>query len=339
DGVAVDVVDTSHDALLEFMFRCHADMAQDRASELGEEALDEVEPRTMLGREGELEAASWSSVEPSSCFFRYVGGMIVENQLDRGAGWISGVEKLEEVDELSAAVAVFDERMDLAGKQVDSGQQAERAMTFVLVIPRKGRVDAGLGWQIRRRRREGLDPRLFVIGNDRHSLAGFARLGGSLFQNLDLAVNTENLRHLLLKFGVAAFQIVADLVRFDFLLAEDLAHRALDQLGETFVPTGRAVLARVACQQSRGPQLMRITVLLGLVARQRHQPGFGLRRDDRFFARSRSILDGRQRPIGQRPLHAALYRLMVGSNSLPYRTKRRILAIGQQHLRPRYPAR
>ncbi|MGY4502074.1 hypothetical protein ACVWYH_006031 [Bradyrhizobium sp. GM24.11] len=52
-----------------------------------------------------------------------------------------------------------------------------------------------------------------------------------------------------------------------------------------------------------------------------------------------SILDGRQRPIGQRPLHAALYRLMVGSNSLPYRTKRRILAIGQQHLRPRYPAR
>jgi hypothetical protein len=27
---------------------------------------------------------------------------------------------------------------------------------------------------------------------------------------------------------------------------------------------------------------------------------------------------------------------MVGSNSLPYRTERGILAIGQQHLRPRY---
>ena len=109
----------------------------------------------MLGREGELEASSWSSVEPGSCFFRYVGGIVVENQLDRGAGRISGVEKLKEVDELSAAVAVSDERVDLAAKQVNSGQQAERAMTFVLVIPRKGRVDAGLGRQIRRRRCEG----------------------------------------------------------------------------------------------------------------------------------------------------------------------------------------
>ena len=80
-------------------------------------------------------------------------------------------------------------------------------------------------------------------------------------------------------------------------------------------------------------------MLLGLVARQRHQPGFGLRRDDRFFARPWSILDCRQRPISQRPLHAALNRLMMNPNSLPHRTERRILAIGQQHLRPRYPAR
>src|SRR5260221_14488786 len=82
-----------------------------------------------------------------------------------------------------------------------------------------------------------------------------------------------------------------------------------------------------------------VAVLLGLVARQRHQPGFGLRRDDRFFARPWSILVCRQRPIGQRPLHAALNRLMVDPNSFPYRTERRILAIGQQHLRPRHLAR
>src|ERR1700704_6087079 len=62
---------------------------------------------------------------------------IIEDQLDRGAGRISGVETLEEFDELPAAVAVSDERMDLPGKQVDSGQQAQRAMTFVLVIPRR----------------------------------------------------------------------------------------------------------------------------------------------------------------------------------------------------------
>ena len=32
-------------------------MAQDRPREFGEEALDEIEPRTMLGREGKLEAS------------------------------------------------------------------------------------------------------------------------------------------------------------------------------------------------------------------------------------------------------------------------------------------
>ena len=57
------------------------------------------------------------------------------------------------------------------------------------------------------------------------------------------------------------------------------------------------------------------------------------------LVRAWPILDRRQRPIAQRPLHAALNRLMVNPNSLPHRTERRILAIGQQHLRPRYPAR
>src|SRR5258706_15730876 len=125
--MAIDIVDTGQDALLALVFGSHQDVAQDRTSELGEEALDEVEPRAVLGCEGELEASRWSSVEPNCCFSRYVGGMIIEDQLDRGAGRISGVEKLEEVDELSAAVAVSDERMDLPGKQVDSGQQASRA--------------------------------------------------------------------------------------------------------------------------------------------------------------------------------------------------------------------
>src|SRR3979411_3324721 len=141
----------------------------------------------MLGREGKLEASRRSSVEPSSCFSRYVRRMIIEDQLDRGTGRISGVETLEEFDELPAAVAVPDERMDLPGKQVDSGQQAQRAMTFVLVIPCKGGVEAGHGRQIGCRRCDGLDSRLFVVGNDRHSLDGFARLGGGSLQNLDLA--------------------------------------------------------------------------------------------------------------------------------------------------------
>ena len=104
-------------------------MAQDRPGEFGEEALDEIEPGTMLGREDKCEASRRSSLEPGSCFSRYVRGMIIEDQLDGGAGWISGVETLEEFDKLPAAVAISDESVDLPGKQVDSGQQAQRVPT------------------------------------------------------------------------------------------------------------------------------------------------------------------------------------------------------------------
>lgn len=46
--------------------------------------------------------------------------MIVEDQLDRGPGRIGGIEKLEEFDELAAAVAVFNKRLDLPGQLIVS---------------------------------------------------------------------------------------------------------------------------------------------------------------------------------------------------------------------------
>ncbi len=145
-------------------------MAQDGAGELGEEALDQVEPGAVFGREGKFEAACRSFIEPGSGFFRDVCGMIVEDQLDGGAGRIGGIEQLEEFDELAAAVAVLDERVDLACQQVNSSQQAERAVTFIFKIARKRRMDARHGRQIRRRRRDRLDSRLLVVGDDRNPL-------------------------------------------------------------------------------------------------------------------------------------------------------------------------
>ena len=84
-----------------------------------EEALDEVEPGAVLGRERKVEAACRLCVEPGSGFGSDVCGMIVEDQLDRGAGRIGGIEKLEEFDELAAAVAISDEHVDLAGEQIN----------------------------------------------------------------------------------------------------------------------------------------------------------------------------------------------------------------------------
>ena len=117
--------------------------------------------------------------------------MIVEDQLDRCVGRIGSIEKLEEFDELSAAVAVSDEGMNLPSEQINPRQQTERAMPFVLMITREGRVAARHGGQIRRRRGDGLDTRLFVVGDDRHRLAGFLGLGGRPLQDFDLAIDAQ----------------------------------------------------------------------------------------------------------------------------------------------------
>jgi hypothetical protein len=54
-------------------------VAEHRARELGEEAFDEIEPRAVLGREHELEAARALLSEPATRLFREVRGMIVED--------------------------------------------------------------------------------------------------------------------------------------------------------------------------------------------------------------------------------------------------------------------
>lgn len=142
----------------------------------------------MLGREGKVEAARRARGEPSSGFPRYVRGVIVEDQFDRRVGRIGGIEPLEEFDELAAAVAISDQSVDLSGEQINPGQQAEGAMAFVLIIPRHGRMAAWHGRQIRRRRGDGLDSGLVIVGNDGDRLPrllglGGVRLGGGFFQN------------------------------------------------------------------------------------------------------------------------------------------------------------
>ena len=156
DGVLVDVVHGGHDAVFELVFGGDADVAQDGARELGEEALDQVEPGAMLGREGELEAAGGLFGEPGFGLLGDVRGMIVEDQLDRRVGRIGLIEKLEEFDELARTVAILNQGMNLAGEKIDAGQQADRAVTLVFMIAAEGRVCAGFGRQVRGRRGDRL---------------------------------------------------------------------------------------------------------------------------------------------------------------------------------------
>jgi len=184
------------------------DVARDGAGELGKDPLDEIEPGAVRRSESEFEAARGRpqvDLRAKLWSLGDVRGVIVEDQLDRCMSRIGGIEKIEEFDEFAAAEAILDQGVDLAGEQIDAGQQADGAVALVFIIAREGRMDAGFGRQIRCRRCDRLDTGLLVIGNDRHRIVRLLlRSGRGLLDNLDLAVDAQNLRHLLFEFGVAA---------------------------------------------------------------------------------------------------------------------------------------
>src|SRR5271165_87572 len=165
------------------------------------------------------------------------------------------------------------------------GQQADRAVALVLVVAREGRMSAGLGRQVRGGRGDCLNAGLLIVGDNRHRIARFLVCGRRrLFDEPHFAIDAQNLRHLLLELRVAAFQVVADLVRLYLLLIEDLARRALSQPGKASVPLRRPMLTRMAGKQSRRPQFVRIAQVLRLAAGEVDHPCLGLGGDRRLPA-------------------------------------------------------
>ncbi len=68
---------------------------------------------------------------------------------------------------------------------------------------------------------------------------------GGLLEHFDFAIDAQDLGHLLVEQGIAAFQIVAHLVRLDLVCGENFAQRALSKIGEAFVSRRRTMFANV----------------------------------------------------------------------------------------------
>src|SRR5215468_5363898 len=118
-----------------------------------ERASLEKKPSTRLSQEPCL-GVKVNSKRPTGCsaslgLLGDVGGMIVEDQLDRCMGRIGGVDKLEKFDEFAAAVAIPDEGMNLTGQQIDASQQTDGAVALIFMIAREGRLHARLRRQVR----------------------------------------------------------------------------------------------------------------------------------------------------------------------------------------------
>src|SRR6202035_2167792 len=97
----------------------------------------------MRRREREGKAPDWLRGEPARGLARDMGGMVVENNLDRGVGGVGGVKKLKKLNEFTTAVAFLDQSVDVTGEQIDARHQGEGAVAFVLVITHDGRCGAG----------------------------------------------------------------------------------------------------------------------------------------------------------------------------------------------------
>ena len=100
---------------------------------------------------------------------------------------IGGVEFLEKTYELPRAMPILDTGMNLPGKQVDPGEQAQRAMALVFMIAPPARMRPRLRRQVATRIADRLDVRLLVVGDDRH--VRLNRL--ALAQDRDLASDSD----------------------------------------------------------------------------------------------------------------------------------------------------
>jgi len=83
----------------------------------------------------------------------------------------------------------------------------------------------------------------------------------------------------------------------------------------------RPVLARMARQKTRRPQLVRIALILALSPRQRHQPGLGLRRNRWLLARSGAVIKAPS--TVHRPAPASMQRWTVYDARPPLTTAKK----------------
>ena len=102
-----------------------------RLDELGEEALDGIEPGARGRREVEDEARV--PVEPGADLGMLVGGVVVEDDVDDLSGRNLGLDGVQEADELLMTVALHVAADDGAVEHVERGEQGRGAMALVVV--------------------------------------------------------------------------------------------------------------------------------------------------------------------------------------------------------------
>ena len=130
-GLGVVLGDEAVDGCLKVDDRSEDTSLQPPLGELGEEALDGVQPGA--GSRHEMEDEAHVPVEPLVHLGMFVGGVVVEDHVDDLAGRHLGVDGIEEADELLMAVPLHVPSDHGAVQHVESGEQGGRAMALVVM--------------------------------------------------------------------------------------------------------------------------------------------------------------------------------------------------------------
>ncbi len=104
--------------------------------ELGEEALDGVEPGA--GSRRKMEAPARMSAKPRPNFRVLVGGVVVEDDVNELSGRNLGLDGVQEADKLLMAMALHIAADDGSVEDVERGEQRRRAIAFVVMGHRAG---------------------------------------------------------------------------------------------------------------------------------------------------------------------------------------------------------
>jgi hypothetical protein len=156
--VVVGLVEESVDGSLEIDDRAEDTALQASLGELGEKALDGVEPGGR-GR-GVVEDEARMAPEPGTDLGMLVRGIVVQDDVDDLANRHLGLDGVEEADELLMPVPLHTAADDLALEHVERGEQCRRAVALVVV--RHGPTPAGLQGKARLGPVECLDLALLV---------------------------------------------------------------------------------------------------------------------------------------------------------------------------------
>jgi len=188
-GVFVGLGEEAVDGRLEIDERAEHAALEAPFGQLGEEALDRVEPGCRCRREVEDEARV--PIQPTADLGVLVGGVVVEDEVDYLARRNGRLDGVEETDELLMPMALHAFADDLALQHVEGGEQGGGAVALVVVghglaAPLFER-QTGLGAVERldlalliHRQDDGVGGRIDVEADDVANLGGELRIVGQL---------------------------------------------------------------------------------------------------------------------------------------------------------------